>query len=97
MIKLKVLSSSQKGNLQVIQEFFESGKISLTKEFFNEQPILHYFSGTPHLRIVQYLVRKGANVNQTDQYGITPLMCAVKKDQFDIVDFLVKNGIKFFI
>lgn len=92
MSQLWVLSLRHTGNLQKIQELFESGQISLDEEKYNEQPILHCFAGTPHLHIVRYLVKKGANVNQKNKFGQTPLHIATIYSQFDVADFLVKKG-----
>jgi len=44
--------------------------------------------------IVELLFRYNADVNQTDKYGVTPLMCASgwDKNNIPIVKFLLQNG-----
>lgn len=38
------------------------------------------------------LIENGANVNEKDEFGITPLMHAASQGKFDIVKLLIKNG-----
>ncbi len=40
---------------------------------------------------MRYLVSKGANVNASDQYGITPLLAATMEGHTDSVKFLLAN------
>ena len=45
-----------------------------------------------HFPIVELLVQNGADVNQAENNGITPLLISSDKGYFSIVEFLVENG-----
>ena len=45
-----------------------------------------------NIEIVEFLVKKGANVNLCDEEGKTPLMWASWAGRTEIVEFLIKNG-----
>jgi ankyrin repeat protein len=47
-------------------------------------------NGPPAL--VEFLISKGANVNEKDNVGQTPLYCAAKAGRKEIVEILIKNG-----
>ncbi|MDR3049741.1 MAG: ankyrin repeat domain-containing protein [Elusimicrobiota bacterium] len=38
------------------------------------------------------LISYNANVNYTDKYGITPLLLAVKLNNFEVVQLLIRSG-----
>lgn len=42
--------------------------------------------------LVQYLVKKGADIELANRHGHTPLMIAAFKMRADIVRFLLKHG-----
>lgn len=46
------------------------------------------------LETVQLLINKGANVNQRNSRGETPLMVAIKNDQFHVVKYLTSLKLK---
>jgi ankyrin repeat protein len=45
-----------------------------------------------NLDIVKLLVERNANVNQSNSYGVTPLMCSVLAGHAHIVRYLLDNG-----
>nr|CAB3241441.1 myotrophin-like [Phallusia mammillata] len=45
-----------------------------------------------HVAIIEYLISIGANVNQPDNYGITPLLAAIYEEHVEAVKVLLKNG-----
>jgi len=67
------------------------------KKYENAQTtLLHYAAGNCYLDIVKYLVESGADVNQTDNFGCTPLiivfhnsMCA---GSAKVIRYLLTHG-----
>lgn len=55
---------------------------------------LHEAAKYGDLEVVEYLVEKGANVNEKDDDGYTPLHVAAKKGYLEIVEYLVEKGAK---
>ncbi len=55
----------------------------------NRQPSI-FFAVEP--KIAELLIKNGADVNQADENGLTPLMVAVEEANLKMVRFLVKNG-----
>lgn len=47
-----------------------------------------------HKDVVETLLNKGAGVNETDEYGYTPLIEAAIANHTDIAELLLKNGAK---
>jgi glutaminase A len=53
---------------------------------------LHLASEEGHLEFVRYLVSKGANVNATDRWGVTPLRGALSHLHSEVAELLRENG-----
>lgn len=50
-----------------------------------------------HIDVGQFLVEHGANINQADNYGRTPLHVAAAVDYSDMIQFLIDKGGKSFL
>ena len=53
---------------------------------------LIWASGNGYTDVVEYLIEKGANINQKMREDVTPLMWACVKKQIDIMELLIKKG-----
>jgi ankyrin len=53
---------------------------------------LHQASNGGHIDLTWFLVEHGADVSAKDEYGLTPLQCALSGDHMDLAWFLVKHG-----
>ena len=51
-----------------------------------------YLCENGHLEIVKYLVENGANINEKNKDGDTPLICASINGHLEIVKYLCQNG-----
>ncbi len=60
----------------------------------NSYSYLHIAVQSESVRIVQFLLEKGAEINAADKFGRTPLMIAISGYNGDrtIIDLLLKNG-----
>jgi len=45
-----------------------------------------------NISVINYLLKKGSNINIQDTYGNTPLHTAIQNDFFPIIDLLLKKG-----
>ena len=50
------------------------------------------YASRRHFNVVKLLVEAGANPNEQDEYGFTPLHEAAENDSLDILKYLIKNG-----
>ena len=55
-------------------------------------PPLHYGVAGHHPEIVRWLLGIGQDVEQTDDFGATPLMCAVEQGDLDCIELLLGAG-----
>ena len=53
---------------------------------------LHYACEYGHLKIVKYLISKGANIEAKDRYSQTPLYFASQRNKAKVVQFLLYIG-----
>ncbi len=45
-----------------------------------------------NLKGVKEALSNGANINTTDDYKHTPLMCAIKNNKFEVAEYLLSKG-----
>jgi ankyrin repeat protein len=94
-----LIMGCKNGHLDVVEYLVESchanieqtGTVSFEGENIEDAPPLWCASAAGHLKIVKYLVSKGANVNSTTKSNSTALRAACFDGHFDIVKFLVEN------
>ena len=53
---------------------------------------LHVAADYGHVDVGDYLIQQGANVNQLDKHGISPLLCAIFEHHTQFVKLLLKHG-----
>ena len=70
----------------------QSGLVNFEGENIEGAPPLWCASAAGHLKIVKYLVSKGANVNSTTKSNSTALRAACFDGHVEIVKFLVENN-----
>lgn len=54
--------------------------------------LLHYAVFAGNSGDVKKFIKSGADVNASNNYGLTPLMCAAKLNRIEIIDLLIKHG-----
>ena len=64
----------------------------LRRKMVIKRTALHYASERGHLKVVEALLSKGAEIDVEDEDRCTPLMLAVKNQKFAIMCHLIKAG-----
>ena len=88
-----ILVASAKGDLASVQYSIEAlhTPIEFTDPEYHRTP-LYRAAGFGHLNVVEYLVKKGANIECVTIEDVTPLYIAAQQGYLEIVQFLVENG-----
>lgn len=83
-------------NILEVMSLIESGidVNSYIKDSFLEgwDTLLTSAADKGHTEVVKLLIQKGADVNKSSKYGITPLMAAASKGRTEIADLLIQHG-----
>ncbi|XP_050438309.1 myotrophin-like [Adelges cooleyi] len=58
----------------------------------NGRTMLHKACDYGHLDIVEYLIQNGADINKKDNFGITPLLCALWENHLKVAKYLIDKG-----
>lgn len=75
------------GKLDYVQRLAEAG----ARLDFTGWPPLVYAVFNNHPQVVEYLIKKGANINAKSEIGATSLLLASRSGETDMVKFLLKH------
>lgn len=77
-------------NPEMIADLINRGA-SIQRNVWHATP-LHDAAGMGHVKVIETLLRFGAQIEATDKFGYTPLMHAVARGKADAVCALLRNG-----
>ncbi|MCJ2178906.1 ankyrin repeat domain-containing protein [Novosphingobium album (ex Hu et al. 2023)] len=77
---------------KVEQALMDSGSLVNARDVSTGETALHIVTQRRDLTWLSYLAGKGANVNQGDDHGLTPLQLAVNLGWREGAEFLVEHG-----
>ncbi len=60
--------------------------------FKHKTTLIHIASDIGNTNLIEQLIKKGADVNSTNEYGFTPLHFAVINNDINIAELLIKSG-----
>ena len=81
--------SARAGHRNVVSHLIKSGADVLLK---HHRSALHYALEGGHVMVAVALLNAGANINEVDDNGFSPLMWAARGGHHDIVSFLIASG-----
>ncbi|CAL1546674.1 unnamed protein product [Lymnaea stagnalis] len=79
------------GELNDIKTFVEKEGVDVNKAIQGRLP-LHYAADYGQTEVIEYLISKGAKVNEPDKYGISPLLSAIFEGHTASVKLLLEKG-----
>ena len=95
----KLFSLAISHDLSGLEEFITTNSISLNVKNNNNQTIIHVLLDSENttdekelLRCITFLVDRGAYISSSDKFLLTPLFICIKKNYFDIFNYLLNNG-----
>ncbi|MFN4216901.1 MAG: ankyrin repeat domain-containing protein [Brevinematales bacterium] len=86
-----LLAISQK-NFEAVQHAIENKKASVSYRDINKRTPLHWAVIAGDLKIVAYLLYKGADIEAREKNGATPLHFAAYSKNLDIVKYLIQQN-----
>ncbi|XP_064603015.1 LOW QUALITY PROTEIN: myotrophin-like [Liolophura sinensis] len=87
--------SLKNGELEQVRKIVEAkGPEVIKKEIENGRMALHFAADYGQTDVMEYLISKGADVNQQDKHGISPLLAAIWEGHTSCVKLLLEKGAK---
>lgn len=89
-----LMLSLRSNKLELVKYFVDNDNDinAVSSEGFKWTAILEAATVCKNIDIIDYLIKKGADVNQRSVKRWTPLMFAVRSDNVEIAEMLIKNG-----
>ncbi len=79
-------------NLEIVKRLLDYPyKMDPKKQDQNDNTVLHYVSGRTSAKLVEMLVKRGADVEATNKIGETALATAVRLGNLDVARYLVQE------
>ena len=87
----QLFDAIEANNLSKVKHLISDPKLDINAQIKDGATALHY-AACGRLEICQFLVRKGADVNTTDNAGWTPLQVSILRGHNEITVLLIQNG-----
>lgn len=84
--------SVKNGDLAKVKSIVEAGDCDLNALVLNGRALLHFAADYGQTEVIEYLIKKGANVNALDKHGISPLLSAIFEGHTESVKLLLSKG-----
>ena len=86
------LKYALEGNKKMLKFLNENCNLDIDIKDFDGNTALMFAVKSGKSEAVDYLLKNGATVNYTDNFGVSPLHLAVRKNAFNLVDHLLRYG-----
>lgn len=80
------------GNIRNVLRLIELGADALKVSLYEEVSAMHLAAENGHVDVITLLLEHGADVNQVDREGVTPVLLAAKRGHLEALRLLFKNG-----
>ena len=87
-----ILEASSSGELELVQTILDRDTTAIGMSNDRGSTALHFAAENGHIRIVELLLDRGADLEAIDVDGDTPLMCAAIGGHSDIFKMLLSRG-----
>eukprot|EP00099_Drosophila_melanogaster_P017377 NP_573347.1 uncharacterized protein Dmel_CG7423 [Drosophila melanogaster] len=86
-----IIWTIKNGVYDEVERIFLAGSLNVNDQMGVRFP-LHYAADFGQLKLLEFFVRIGAEVDRKDKYGITPLLAAIWEGHTRCVEFLLRMG-----
>ncbi|MGD2169512.1 MAG: ankyrin repeat domain-containing protein [Chlamydiota bacterium] len=86
-----LISAVIANSLPIVQELLKHPEIEIDQKDANENTALLWSAHQGHLEISRLLIAQGANAHAKNKSSFTPLITAIEKQRFSIIQELVNN------
>jgi len=90
--KMTLFHTIENNDFEMLNFFVENGENVNNCDMDHQYSPLHYACKFGNIKIIQYLVENGAELDTIDKYGRTPLCFAAENGHINIVKYLLKLG-----
>ena len=80
------------GDLNRVKKYSAHLKNINIRDSIFQIPLLHYAVAGGNVEVIKYLLSKGADINISDNDGITPIHIAAGTGQIEALKYLIENG-----
>ncbi|EDV26079.1 Myotrophin [Trichoplax sp. H2] len=80
------------GDLEAVKMTISSQNIDVNGQLQSGRMPLHYAADYGQAKVMDYLLDQGANINQLDKHGISPLLAAIWEGHTNCVKLLIDRG-----
>lgn len=84
--------AAKNGDLEALSNAVEAPGFDVNAEMSQGRTLLHYAADYGQREVIEHLISKGANLNQADKHGITPLLAAIWEGHTSCVELLLSKG-----
>ena len=90
----KLLKAAKAGNLQLIRNIIEKNPLLVNTEDKEGRSLLLIACNKQSIKMAEFLIESGANINNVSKNYETPLIIASKKNDIELVKLLFQSGAK---
>ncbi|PCI97013.1 MAG: hypothetical protein COB15_08590 [Flavobacteriales bacterium] len=89
-----IVKAVKQGNLELVKNLLNNGaEINTTvSDSSKKRKLIHHASQKGYTELVQFLIDKGALVNDKDSDGKTPLWYAAEENNYEVAKILINNN-----
>eukprot|EP01112_Ceratiomyxa_fruticulosa_P014571 TRINITY_DN4189_c0_g3_i1.p1 TRINITY_DN4189_c0_g3~~TRINITY_DN4189_c0_g3_i1.p1 ORF type:complete len:481 (-),score=105.34 TRINITY_DN4189_c0_g3_i1:104-1546(-) len=85
------VQAAEAGNVDKLRDMLEKALVLVNCTDAGRRTALHYAAWDGHIRALEFLLEKGANIDLVERSGRTPIAMATAGKKKDAVKFLAKN------
>jgi ankyrin repeat protein len=91
-LRFTMLGGAHSGNLKLVRRMVEKKGVGVDKSDIFGSTALFFAAAGGHIKLLQFLLQAGSDINHINKEGGTALLYASQKAQFKTIKFLIDKG-----